>query len=574
MSPRPRDADPVALAATQPSLTGRPPPGSEATPPPSHALWTRGLIAASLVLVAYLFVNILMFRYGRDQGIYAAVADTVLRGGMPYRDAWDFKPPGIFIIYAATRATFGSGQWAIRLVEVFGLASVVGAFFLLARRFFGDGRIGIIGGALAVLVYAELEFWHTGQPESFGGILTSWALVLGTFEPSSGDARGRRKQLAAWSLAGVLYGFCFLLKPPLGGGVIVTAAYAAHRLRSTLAGRPLFERVRQLAAPFVCMALGSALIVAACALWFMARGAWHELYDTLFVFTPHYTKLSWEDATVPGMVYLAVEEWFIDLSSTNAVGLLAAFILPPIASRERDGVMHVLLVIAMQLVGVAMQGKFFPYHYGASVVLGAFIAGLGAYKLWQRAVAKGAWGVLVFGAALAIVLRARSATRNTQTDFFDRCVARQTELVGMSDMTKDELDAKLYSVADVSYDADRRVAEFLRLKLAPDELAFIWGFEPMIYDMSERRPATRFLYNVPQRVSWFRDRARSMLMDDLDLHPPKAIVVEHRDVFPAVTGDAIDSADTLRKFPALDARIHDGYDLATTIEDFDVYLRR
>jgi hypothetical protein len=96
----------------------------------------------------------------------------------------------------------------------------------------------------------------------------------------------------------------------------------------------------------------------------------------------------------------------------------------------------------------------------------------------------------------------------------------------------------------------------------------------MIYDMAERRPATRYLYNVPQRVAWFKDHARAVLMDDLDHHPPKAIVVEHRDVFPAVTGDAIDSADTLRKFPALDARIREGYELATTIEDFDVFLRR
>jgi hypothetical protein len=96
----------------------------------------------------------------------------------------------------------------------------------------------------------------------------------------------------------------------------------------------------------------------------------------------------------------------------------------------------------------------------------------------------------------------------------------------------------------------------------------------MIYDMAERRSATRFIYNVPQRVAWYRDRARAELMADLDRRPPKAIVVEHRDVFPAVTGDAIDSADTLRKFPALDARIREAYDLVTTIEDFDVYLRR
>ena len=534
----------------------------------------RALIGLSFVTIAYLFVNILMFRYGRDQGIYATVADTVLRGGMPYRDAWDFKPPGIYVVYAATRAVFGSGQWAIRLVEVLGLASTVAAFVLLSRRFFSDWRIGIVGGALAVLVHAELEFWHTAQPESFGGMLTAWALVLASLEPSPADPRADRKRVALWSGAGALYGFCFLLKPPLGGGALVSAAFAAYRMRTAVSSRSWAARLRTLSTPFLCMASGGAAVVAACAAWFVARGAERELYDTLFVFTPHYTKLSWQDATVPGMVYLALEEWFVDLSGVNAAGLLAAFILAPIAPREREGVVHLLLVIAVQLVGVAMQGKFFPYHYGASVMLGSLIAGLGAFKLWQRAIAKGAWAVLAYTAALPVIVQARSATRNTETDFLDRCLVRQRHLLGASGMTRDELDGKLYSVADVSYDADRRVADFLRQALSPDELAFIWGFEPMIYDMSERRPATRFIYDVPQRVAWFKDIARAELLTDLDRRPPKAIVVEHRDVFPAVTGDAIDSADTLKRFPALDARIKGDYALATTIEDFDVYLAR
>ncbi len=490
---------------------------------PSEEVLTRALLGIAVVMTAWLLANILMYRYGRDQGIYATVADTVLRGGMPYRDAWDFKPPGIYVIYAATRALFGPGQWAIRVVEVLGLGSVVAAFVVLARRFFSDGRIGILAGALAVLVHAELEFWHTAQPESFGGMLTAWALVLATFEPESNDVRARRKELACWTVAGALYGFCFLLKPPLAGGAVVSAAFAARRMRAKLSGRPWPARLRAASAPFLCMAAGGAFVVAACALWFVVRGAFRDLYDTLFVFTPHYTKLSWEDATVPGMVYLAVEEWFIDLSAPNFVGMLAAFVLPSVASREKEGVAHVLLVISFQLVGVAMQGKFFPYHYGASVLLGSLIAGLGAYKLWTRAVAKRAWGVLAFTVALPIVFEARSSTRNLPNDFLDRCLARQKQLLGLSGTTRDELDGKLYSVADVNYDADRRVAEFLRERLAPNELAFIWGFEPMIYDMAERRPATRFIYDVPQRVAWYKDQARTALMADLDRTPPKAI---------------------------------------------------
>ncbi len=537
-------------------------------------LLTRALVVVSLATIAYLFVQISMFRYGRDQGIYATVADAIGRGGMPYRDAWDFKPPGIYVIYAVARALIGSEQWAIRVLEVLGLASVVGAFAILSHRLFSDWRIGIFGGALAVIVHAQLEFWHTAQPESFGGMLTAWALVLATFEPSPEDHRARPKQLAAWAAAGSLYGLAFLLKPPLGGGAAVSCVFAAMRVRQRCASRPPAEQLRAIASPILLMFAGGALPVAACALWFLIRGAAGDLYQALFVFTPHYTRLSWEDATVSGMFYLAFEEWFVDLSSTNAVGVLFAVLLPTFAPREREGVLHVLLVVAVQLVGVALQGKFFPYHYGASLVIGSLIAGLGAYKMWRRALGKGPIAIAAYLTLLPMVVSARSATRNTQTTFLDRCLARQRHLLGLSEYSRDELDGKLYSVADVSYDADRRVADLLRTRVSASDVVYVWGFEPMIYDMAQRRPATRYIYNVPQRVSWFKERARAELMADLDAHPPRAIVVEHRDVFPAVTGDAIDSADILRRFPALAARLDESYELQSTIEDFDIYFRK
>jgi hypothetical protein len=553
-----------------------------------------------------------MFRYGRDQGIYATVAESMLRGGMPYRDAWDFKPPGIFAVYAFVRAVFGSSQSAIRVFEVMGLASVVASFVIFSRRFFDDGRIGIIAGALAVLVHGELEFWHTAQPESFAGMFTAWALVLATFEPNPGNSRGRARQLGAWALAGAFYGVAFLMKPPLGAGAVVSSAFVGYRIyvQSRRNGASSGVLANAVAAPTdvrapadgesapstaspapstatstapspvavmlptLVMGAGSVVPIALCIASYAAGGALGDLYNAIFVFAPHYTKLSWEGASVMGAVYLAFEEWFVDLSGPMAAGVLATLILPPNSSREREGVLHILGVVAVQLGGVAWQGKFFPYHYGASLILGSLIAGLGAFKVWQRALRHGYNTVALFAVCSYLIIQARSATRDTRTDFIDRCIARHRQLLGLSGMTREELDASLYSVADVSYGANRRVADYLRHALAPNDLAFIWGFEPIIYDMAERRPASRYIYNVPQRVAWAKDESRAILMTELDAHPPKAIVVEHRDVFPVVTGDALDSADTLKHFPALAARINDRYDLATTIEDFDVYMRR
>src|SRR5262245_57860299 len=100
-----------------------------------------------------------MYGYGRDQGIYAMVARTILDGGMPYRDAFDFKPPGIFLIFTLSRALFGSAQWGVRVLEIAGLIATAFAMTRLTERWWGDRRIGLVAAALSILVHAQLDFW-------------------------------------------------------------------------------------------------------------------------------------------------------------------------------------------------------------------------------------------------------------------------------------------------------------------------------------------------------------------------------------------------------------------------------
>ncbi|HTN87681.1 MAG TPA: glycosyltransferase family 39 protein, partial [Sorangium sp.] len=176
-----RDATPDVTAVPCPLATSSGEAASERRAAgPARVAGARAIVAIALGAIAFLLLQILTYGYGRDQGIYAIVARAVLDGGMPYRDAFDFKPPGIFLIYALARALFGPAQWGIRALEVLGLAGMCLAMVSLAGRAFGDRRVGVVAAALAVLVHAQLDFWHTAQPESFGGMLTVLALLTAT----------------------------------------------------------------------------------------------------------------------------------------------------------------------------------------------------------------------------------------------------------------------------------------------------------------------------------------------------------------------------------------------------------
>lgn len=514
------------------------------------------------LVVGFASLSILLYSFGRDQGIYAVVADVMLKGGMPYRDAWDFKPPGIFLTYALAQGLFGKSMLSIRVLEVLGLVATVFGLQRLAQVFFDKPKAGLVAGALAALIHAELEFWHTAQPETFGGYLTVAALVVITLEPSK-----RRRWLVPFGM-GALFGMCALLKPPLGGGILVCGAYLLTREQAQAAKLPQLIRTGLLAGAGFAAPL---LLVLA---WLAARGAWPAFLWTFRDFVPGYTKLNWADANASALLYYALEEAFLKFSALSAFGVIAAIAMGPLHSREREGIYLVLGVIAIQVTGIVMQGKFFPYHYAATLLMIAFIAGLGLYKLYRRSLLAGGGSLLALAAFVLVAVNMRDAARDLPQGFWERTGMRASFLLRREPFhSRVDLDRELSYVADYNLDADRQVALDVRSRSASSDSLFIWGFEPSIYFLAERPLASRWLYDVPQRSPWQRGYARSQLLKDLSLNRPKLIVVERRDVFPSVTGSPLDSRDELPNFPELKALLDNQYRKVREIEDFEIYER-
>jgi hypothetical protein len=510
----------------------------------SHGLATF-VLAIALGTAAVLLRALVSFEYGLDQGIYAVVSDAVLEGGAPYRDAWDFKTPGVFFVYALARGVAGSGMQAVRGLEAVAFASLVAAFAILSRRFVGSVRPGLLGGALAVTGHVWLGFWHTGQPESFGGPLLAWALVLATWEPRPDAARGGRVQWAAWAGAGALYAFAALLKPPLGGGIVVSWAIAA---RGAWESAPADGRLRATLHPTLAFAAGALAPLAATGLYFSVHGALPDLADALFGFAPEYAAINYRTGNLLIFWFRAIEFLLFRFSLLNVTGLMLFFALPRQGTRERRLAFHVLGVTGFLVAGIALQGRFFAYHYGAALPLVALLAGQGLWKL-TRLGRRRALGRLM----LVVLANANGVNGPVEGGLAQRLRAWD--------------DGRRYNAPR------RRVATWIERHTAPGDAIYVWGFEPVLYDLAARRPASRYVYNAPQRAAWYRERGRAVLMEDLRRTPPEAILVQRGDVHPGTTGNPRDSSAALRTFPALSRLLAEGYAEAATIGDFKIHLR-
>ncbi len=68
----------------------------------------RAAVAAALIAVfALLRAPYVSVPLERDEGEYAYIAQRLLEGDVPYRDAFDQKPPGVFLAYAMAFVSFG-----------------------------------------------------------------------------------------------------------------------------------------------------------------------------------------------------------------------------------------------------------------------------------------------------------------------------------------------------------------------------------------------------------------------------------------------------------------------------------
>lgn len=443
----------------------------------------RWLAALAWLVVGLSLLQILLFGFGREQAAHALVGEAILRGEAPYRDVWDPSAPGIFLLHAAVQALLGKSMLALRLVEVGGLLCLVFSCRSLGASVFGSPTAGLLGGALAALVHAQLEFVHTGHPESFAGVFTVGALAV--------TLRFDRSVQRQAVLLGLLLGGLLAFKPTLAAIGVVCVAHLVRRLQIT-------RGAAAAVAPALITALSALAPILACLAWFHSRGASAELWWTLTDLATARAEAAAAGRSAPELFYTASAEALVGASSLVAVGLIAALLQRPVYAREREALFLVFGVLSIQLAAIALEATFSPHHFGATLPLLALVAGLGWYKLWRRLLPSGPSGLLALAAFTLVVGSMREPTRELPEGFWRRSAVRLGYLLRVgAATTREALDARLSRHGDYDLPAVRRLAEHLSHELSPGDTLHITFDEPLLYWLSSARPATPFVRGAP-----------------------------------------------------------------------------
>ncbi|MDQ6673770.1 MAG: hypothetical protein M3069_24005 [Chloroflexota bacterium] len=465
--------------------------------------WGRRAALAVCVLVA-LLVKAPQFvtPMGQDQGLYHTVGEEILRGGVPYRDAWDPKPPGIFYIHAAVLSLINDPWRACQLGGVPGLSRSnlqprCGALLFATTDFV----YSLVVAGLVLLVARHLGFAPPAAVVAFGFTAIFANLALLDAEGSTpekyalGPAVGvvlaglkaiRTRQHRWLILAGGLAAIAALLKLP------DLASFGALSLVLVW-----LRRGRELVWMWVPL-LG---ILALVAVVFVAMGAGGPFVEATLVY--NFARAGFQSDHI---VYAALASaWQLFRGGLALLWLPAVF--GAAAAWRVPRWRLVLMWAALDVTALFLGGTKFTREYFMQLVPSfSLLAALGLEALWmERAGDKLTRGWLLVSLGVIGVL-----SGSFQASFSMRAW--------------NEYIASGWTTTSVE-----RLASMIA-ELPAGETLFVWGDESELYALSGRLPSTRFLNSagVAANADSSVKTRRAELMASLTHAPPGIIVVDRR----------------------------------------------
>jgi 4-amino-4-deoxy-L-arabinose transferase-like glycosyltransferase len=482
--------------------------------------------------------------WGRDQGIYAHAASEILDGAAPYAEIFVFKPPATIYVHALAMALFGRDMVAIRLLDVGWTAATVGVLYTLARAAGAPGWAAACGGVLFAWQYHDLGYWNSAQTDAWTNLFTGLALGMVAWPGRVGVARG----LAAGAFAGAVFWFKYSLGAVLPLVVVLALVQGP---------RPPWPA----ALSSIAGILGSFLAVVV-GLW--SVDAWHTFLEIQNDTVLPYTGLAGEG--------LSRRDPWMFLKNLRALGHLpltfaAVGVLGvgwQVARSWRDPAsiagLAALGWLSVGLLSAWSQGKFWSYQFQGALGGAALLGALGLAAL-------AAWGAGHLARRLALLALTVGLTFH---------VPERLEVIrdlAMGSRNWDEVWGR-YGNSGMRVKDNLAVAAYLQRTTRPEDRIFIWGYDPMIYVLSDRRIVSRFPYTYPMAVAWGPVEAyRDELMAALRADPPAAVLIGRRDQVSVVFGHKMDSEATLRGFPELTSFLQEHYGPRREVGRFLVVMR-
>ncbi len=421
--------------------------------------------------------------YG-DEGIYQAIGITLRDGGTIYQDAFDNKPPLLYVIYAL----FNSEQYLIRAASlIFGLFSVW-VFFLLSKELFQKAKswiIYLITGLFAILFGLPLIEGNIANSENFMlfPIILSSLLVFLSLKEESGNRRN-----TILFLSGFVLSLAFLIK------IVAIFDLLAFFVFLTIFNFRSFGRLWLNRIYFILV--GFSVPVFITSLYFLITDNFRNFLNASL-----FSNISYVERD--NSIFFAQ-----DLLIAKAA-LLFFFVY---AIFKKRGLLNKASIFILVWFAFSLFNAFFshrPYIHYLLVLLPSFCLFIGLL-FWDKKLRDILTVSLIF---IVVILLSNFPlfykTAWYYQNFWNFLSGKKSNIEYMSFFDKRAV-------------IDYKIANYINAKTNREDSIYIWGNNAQVYKMTEKIPPHR--YTVLYHVTSYKD-GFPLTIDSLNSKNPKFIVI-------------------------------------------------
>jgi hypothetical protein len=464
-----------------------------------RALITLSIAGAAAIAALWALAS-LTWPFGWDHGVFAWVGDVIVRGGMPYRDAFDVKGPLSFYPSAVVELVTGRNWWGIRLFDLLLLGATGLVVYRVSARF-ASRAAGIGAAAIWILAYGSTGFMNTAQPDGW----VAWVLLLATTPFLLGANAPGPSRFAA--LGGAV-AVTALLKPHYAAFLVLPAAAIALDARPAERGRQAGAAAAGFLVPIVLWAAAAAV-----------TGSFAAYVDAFIRFNSAKNVDGMLGAVSESLSYGALTDPALLMALPLALAGIAS-IAP--ADRRAAWLLGAWVAVAIPLI--LLQRPYYPYRLHIltpvlAILVAAFLArpAHGVATAPDEPLSHSAQRAL---AAAFLVLALLVFGRFPLGE-----AARAARLVAGRGAA--ETHYRRYATWHSTAADERAAAAFLRDSLPPGAV-FAWN-HPAVAFLAGRPTTGRFQIETPvsaRLAPGLRDRYLRLLAAELSAHPPTAVVTE------------------------------------------------
>ena len=424
----------------------------------------------------------------RDSGAFLYIGWRWKEGEIPYRDIWDHKPPGVYLIDRIGLTLTPDSLWGVWGLELASLGLAAGLGYWAMRKAFGR----------PAALLATLFWLYTFIFLNDGGNLTQeyalpWQfLALALFVYTEAAAQQRFSRLGSAFALGLTAGMTMMIRQNSVGLALLVAAWWLFKPEGS------WKQRLALAGAF---GAGVALIFVATGAYFAAHGALHDFWDQAYYFNRLYAGERTQRRRLL--------ELLRGLNAFPRTGLFTLSLLgyalagATLTQRARFprllSALASLAVVALpvELALVALPGRGRVPYFMSLLPLMAVLAGFSLGRLFSPTSIPSRWGR---GAALVFLLGALLITHGL--------AYRERLQAGRRQTFAEDLLA------------------YIQTHTTPEETILVFGAEPEINFLARRRSPTRFVYQYPLYRPLYADQDMlvSFYQDILEKRPKLLIV--------------------------------------------------